>query len=229
MRYFFSYVSFLCYDIHVVRWVFIRDRTLLHRKWLHVIINDDFLEKGECYGLALLPLIICLGSLHIACRYIFNLWQLCQGVDSLTQWLEHLIFIQTDWFQIPRQVGNFFSYVSFLCYDFHVVRWEGGGGGGPIQVRTLFNRKWLRVIINDDFLEKGECYDLALLPSIIHLGRLCIASRYIFNFWQLRQLVDSLAQWLEHWTLSGQTVFESHDKWETFSAMLHSFVATFML
>ena len=35
--------------------------------------------------------------------------------------------------------------------------------------------------INDDFLEEGECYGLALLPSIICLGRLCIASKYKYN------------------------------------------------
>ena len=55
-----------------------------------------------------------------------------------------------------------------------------------------------RVIINDDFLEEGVCHERPLLPSIIYLGRLCIASRFIFNLWQLRQGVDSLAQWLEH-------------------------------
>ena len=44
---------------------------------------------------------------------------------------------------------------------------------------TLLRRKWLRVILNDKFLEKGECYDLTLLPSITCLGRLRIA--YIFN------------------------------------------------
>ena len=41
-----------------------------------------------CYGLALLPLIICLGRLHIACRYIFTLWQLHQRVDSLSYDME---------------------------------------------------------------------------------------------------------------------------------------------
>ena len=73
VTFFFIYVSFLCYEFHVVRLGLVRDRTLLRRKWLRVIINDDFLEKGECYGLALLPSIICLGRLRIACRYIFTL------------------------------------------------------------------------------------------------------------------------------------------------------------
>ena len=76
---FFSYVSFICYDFHVVRWGLVRDWTLIHRTWLHVIINDDFLEEGECYGLSLLPSIICLGKLRIACTYIFNVWQMRQG------------------------------------------------------------------------------------------------------------------------------------------------------
>ena len=94
----------------------------IRRKWLHVIINDDFLEKGECYDRALLPSIICLGRLRIASKYIFNLWQLRQGVDSLAQWLEHWIFIQEDRVRFPGKTEYFFSYASFLCYGFHVVR-----------------------------------------------------------------------------------------------------------
>ena len=39
----------------------------------------------------------------------------------------------------------FFSYASILCYDFHVVRC------GLVRDR----RKWLRIIINYDFLEEG--------------------------------------------------------------------------
>ena len=76
-----------------------------------------------CYDRALLPSIICLGRLRIASKYIFNLWQLRQGVDSLAQWLEHWIFNRENRVRIPRSTGNFFSYVSFLCYDYHVVRW----------------------------------------------------------------------------------------------------------
>ena len=181
-----------------VRWGLVRDWTLLSRKWLHVIINDDFLEKGECYNRAPLPSIICLGRLRIASKYIFHLWQLPQGVNSLAQWLERWIFIREDQVWIPQSAGNFFSYASFLCYVFHVVRW------GLVRDWTLLSRKWLHVIINDDFLEKGECYDRAPLPSIICLGRLRIASKYIFNFWQLRQGVDSLVQWLEHWILNRE-------------------------
>ena len=141
----------------------------------------------------LLPSIICFGRLRIASKYIFNLWQLHQGVESLAQWLEHWIFIREDRVRFPRQALDLFSYASFLCYGFNVVRW------GLIRDWTLLSRKWLHVIINDDFLEKGECYGPTLLPSIICFGRLCIASKYIFNLRQLRQGVDSLAQWLEHW------------------------------
>ena len=94
----------------------------IHRKWLHIIINDDFLEKGECYDRALLPLIICLGRLRIASKYIFNLCQLRQGVDSLAQWLEHWIFNLEDRVRFPGKTEYFFSYASFLCYGFHVVR-----------------------------------------------------------------------------------------------------------
>ena len=156
-------------------------------------MSDCRSRNHKCYDRALLPSIICLGRLRIAFKYVFNLWQLRQGVDSLAQWLEHWIFIRADRIQIPRKAGNFFSYASFLCYDFHVVRWR------LVRDRTLFHLKWLLVIINDDFPEKEECYNLALLPSIICLGRLRISCRYIFNLWQLRQRVDSLAQWLEHW------------------------------
>ena len=170
----------------------------IRRKWLHVIINDDFLEKGECYDRALLPSIICPGRLRIASKYIFNLWQLRQGVDSLAQWLEHWIFNREDRVRFPRKAEYFFSYVSFLCCGYHVVRW------GLVRDWTLLSRKWLHDMINDDFLEMGACYDRALLPSIICLGRLRIASKYIYNLWQLRQGVDSLAQWLEHWIFNRE-------------------------
>ena len=150
-----------------------------------------------CYNRALLPSIICLGRLRIASKYIFNLWQLRQGVDSLAQWLEHWIFNQEDRVRFPGKTEYFFSYASFLCYGYHVVRW------GLVRDWTI-RLKWLHFIINDDFLEEGECYDRALLPSIICLGRLRIASKYIFNLWQLRQGVDSLAQWLEHWIFNRE-------------------------
>ena len=45
--------SFLCYGFHGVRLGLVLDWTVLLRKWLRVIINDDFHEKGECYSLRL--------------------------------------------------------------------------------------------------------------------------------------------------------------------------------
>ena len=145
-------------------------------------------------GVLLLPLIICLGRLRIASKYtskyIFNLWHLRQLFGSVVRALD---FYQGWPGSIPMTGGNSFSYASFLCYDFHVVRW------GLVRDRTLLSRKWLHVIINDDFLEKGECYGPALLLSIICLGRLCVASKYKFNLWQLRQGVVSSAQWLVYW------------------------------
>ena len=42
-KFFFSYASFLCCGF--ARWGLSRDWTLFRRKWLHVIKNDDFLEK----------------------------------------------------------------------------------------------------------------------------------------------------------------------------------------
>ena len=52
--------------------------------------------------------------------------------------------------------------------------------GAPRPGQELIHHKiGFRVIINDDFLEEGVCYERPLLPSIIYLGRLCIASRFI--------------------------------------------------
>ena len=76
-----------------------------------------------CYDRSLLPSIICLGRLRIASKYIYNLWQLRQRVDSLAQWLEHWIFNREDRVRFPGKTEYFFSYASFLCYGFHVVRW----------------------------------------------------------------------------------------------------------
>ena len=112
---FVSYASFLCNDFHVVRWWLVWDWTLPGWKWLCVIINDDFLEKGKCYNLALLPSIICLGRLHIASKYIFSLWQLRHRIDSLGQWLEHWIFSRTDWVRIPQKEQKFFSAMLHSC------------------------------------------------------------------------------------------------------------------
>ena len=60
----------------------------------------------------------------------------------------------------PTVGGKFFSYASFLFNDFRAVRWGS-------RIGHYFAEKWLRVIINNDFFEKGECYGLSLLPSII--------------------------------------------------------------
>ena len=167
-------------------------------QWLHIIINDDFLEDGECNDRALLPSISCLGRLRIASQYIFSLWQLRQRVDTLAQWLEHWIFNLEDRVRFPHQAWKFFQ----LCFIplLRLSCRKMGARPGLDFIRL----KWLHVIINDDFLEEGECYDRALLPSIICLGRLRIASKYIFNFWQLRQGVDFLAQWLEHWIFNRE-------------------------
>ena len=78
----------------------------LHKWWLP--------WKGGVF----LPSIICLGRFRIACRYIFNLWQLCRRVDSFPQ----CILIRADRVPIPRRKGNFFNYASFLYYSFYVIR-----------------------------------------------------------------------------------------------------------
>ena len=66
----------------------------------------------SCYERALLPSIICLGRLRIASKYIFNLWQLRQGVDSLAQWLQYWIFNREDRVRILRQTVKCFQ----LCF-----------------------------------------------------------------------------------------------------------------
>ena len=163
-----------------------------------------------CYGLALLPSIICLSRLRIASKYIFTLWQLRQGVDSLAQWLEYWIFNREDRVRFPGKTEYFFQ----LCF-IPLLRLSCRKMGARPGL-DFIRRKWLHVIINDDFLEKGECYGLALLPSIICLGRLCIASKYIFTLWQLRQGVDSLAQWLEHWIFNREDRLRFPGKTEYF-------------
>ena len=89
---------------------------------MFISTNLALLWDTYCYDRALLPSIICLGRLRIASKYIFNLWQLRQGVDSFAQWLEHWIFNREDRVRFPRQAWDFFSYASFLCYGFHVVK-----------------------------------------------------------------------------------------------------------
>ena len=40
----------------------------------------------------------------------------------MAQWLEHWIFNREDRVRFPGKTEYFFSYASFLCYGFHVVR-----------------------------------------------------------------------------------------------------------
>ena len=93
----------------------------------------------------------------------------------MAQWLEHWIFIREDPGTIPTKGGIFFQ----LCF-IPLLRLSCRKMGARPGLDFIC-RKWLQVIINDDFLEEGECYDRALLPSIICLGRLRIASKYILN------------------------------------------------
>ena len=46
-----------------------------------------------------------------------------------------------------------------------------------------------------------------------------LASVYIFNLWQLRQWVNSLAQWLEHWIFDQKVLGSNPVGVESFSAM----------
>ena len=152
----------------------------IRRKWLHVIINDDFLE-GECYDRALLPSIICLGRLRIASKYIFNLWQLRQWVDSLAQWLEHWIFIREDPGSIPMKGGIIFQlcfipllrlscrkkgisepeFYGDLVYRFRKIV---GKSNFSEQFRKLFNR-YKRIGYSLDIMRQTAC--LVVNPIIV--------------------------------------------------------------
>ena len=90
---------------------------------------------------------------------------------------------------------------------------------GLVRDWTLLCRKWLHVIINDDFLEKERCYDLALLPSINCLGRIRIACIYSISDTCVRESTLWLSA-LSTGFLSRQTGFESHDRQEIFSFQL---------
>ena len=87
-------------------------------------------------------------------------------------------------------------------------------------------RKWLHIIINDDFLENGECYDRALLPSIICLGRLRIASIQSLTTTSGSRLFGSVVRASDFYPGGPGSIPTSVV--EIFSAMLHSFVTTFM-
>ena len=93
----------------------------------------------------------------------------------MAQWLEHWIFIREDPGSIPMKGGIFFQlwFIPLLRLSCRKM--------GALPKLDFIRQKWRHVIINDDFLEEGECYDRALLPLIICLGRLRIASKYIFN------------------------------------------------
>ena len=78
-----------------------------------------------CYKWPLLPLIIYFGRLCIASRFIVNLWQLRQGINSLAQWLEHWIFVQATGVQTPAGLRNFqLCFIPLLWLSCHKMgRW----------------------------------------------------------------------------------------------------------
>ena len=176
--------------------VYIGSKFLTTRKsslsgWVPFSVFVFHSDLAGCYDLALVPSIICLGRFRIACRYIYIYIQsltITSGNRLFGSVVRALDFHPDRPGSNPKISGIFFSYASFLSFDFNVVRC------GLVRNWNLFRQKWLRVNINNGFREKGECYDLALVPSIICLGRLRIACRYIFNLWQLCQGVKSSAQ-----------------------------------
>ena len=93
----------------------------------------------------------------------------------MAQWLEHWIFIRIDRVRIPQWAENFFQlcFVPLLRLS---CRKMGARPGLDYISPKMASRH-----LNDDFLEKGECYDLAILSSIICPGMLRIACRYILN------------------------------------------------
>ena len=100
----------------------------------------------------------------------------------MAQWLGHWISSLTDPVRFPRQAGKIFQLCFIPLLQLSCRKMGARPGLDFFSPRNdYFAKKWIHLIIYDDFLEKGECYDLALLPSIICLGRLHIACRYIFN------------------------------------------------
>ena len=113
-----------------------------------------------------------------------------QGVDSLAQWLKHLIFNSPDVFQTMH---------NFLVTNFHIRKM----GALRKWSNESFKNDFL-IIINDNSLEIGVWY-VPLHHSVIrnYTRRsewqiTCCVVR-LFDSDILRQGVDSLAQWLEHW------------------------------
>ena len=97
------------------------DRSLFSRKWLRVIINDDLLDEGECYDLALLPSIICLGRLRIAYIYIQSLTT-TSGSRLFGSMVRVLDFYPGGRGSNPTIGETFFQLCVIPLLDFHVVR-----------------------------------------------------------------------------------------------------------
>ena len=78
-----------------------------------------------------------------------------QGVDSLAQWLEHWIFDQEVLGSNLVGVESF----SAMPYFLFVMAFMSLDGGSTSGIGLCFAKNWLFVIINDDFLEMGVCYE----------------------------------------------------------------------
>ena len=155
---------------------------------IQIILRMRKVSSGSfspfCYSLSLLPLIICLGRLCIACRYIFN-WQLCQGFDSGSVVRALDLYLGRPGSN-PTTGGKYFQlcFIPLLWLSCHKMGARPGWHFTSPKMASRHHKWWL--------LKEWECYGLSLLPLIIHLGRLRIACAYNFNLWQLHQGVNSL-------------------------------------
>ena len=74
---------------------------------------------------------------------------------------------KTDWGEIPAcytgAAQEFFQpgRVNIFRYALHLL-WQCHKLGAHVQDWTLFHLKRLSIIVNDDFLEEGECYGPSL-------------------------------------------------------------------
>ena len=167
---FFSYASFLCYDFYVVRWGLVRDRTLLSRKWLHVIINDDFLEKGEYYGLGGLVV----SALDFQAGY--RGFESRSGRDNFQTIITPSSYSMCPGLSIKwtgrRLVTDSGTKCAWVIHESKAVQ---------IHIHHS-NRRCLYVPrVPGSVKNPHNNNNPALLPSIVCLGSLCIASKYLFN------------------------------------------------
>ena len=143
--------------------------------------------------------------------YVYNnLWQLRQG--------RLLVFRALDfWSRHPVWVEPFFKLCLSFCFGFHAVRW------GLVRDRTLLCQKFALCLYKWLLPRTCWCVTNIYLYLIICEKQIMHSFYVITNLWQLRQGVDFLARWLEHW-ISDQDVLGLNPVWvEPFFKLCLSF------